>query len=119
MPGLCSLGAHAALQEVQAGMRDGEAVFAFLNDVYVVALPDRIPAEGADERGINCELLPMPQGQPVADNLDAPGLLHGHIQIHISQAHIPGHMCASLAASARSREMAREARTPAVAHTAW
>ena len=57
-----------------------------------------IPAEGTDERGINCELLPMPQGQPVADNLDAPGVLHGHIQVHISQAHIPGHTCASLAA---------------------
>ena len=57
-----------------------------------------IPAEGTDERGINCELLPMPQGQPVADNLDALGVLHGHIQVHISQAHIPGHTCASLAA---------------------
>ena len=29
---------------------------------------------------------------------DAPGVLHGHIQVHISQAHIPGHTCASLAA---------------------
>ena len=57
-----------------------------------------IPTEGADERGINCGLLPMPQGQPVADNLHAPGVLHGHIQVHISQAHIPGHACASLAA---------------------
>ena len=42
MPGLCSLGARAALQEVQAGLRDGEAVFVFLNGVYVVALPDRV-----------------------------------------------------------------------------
>ena len=42
MPGLYSLVAHAALQEVQAGLRDGEAVFAFLDDVYVVALPDRV-----------------------------------------------------------------------------
>ena len=42
MPGLYSLAAHAALQEVQAGLRDGEAVFAFLDDVYVVALPDRV-----------------------------------------------------------------------------
>ena len=57
-----------------------------------------IPAEGADERGINCGLLAVPQGQPVADNLDALGVLHGHVQVHISQAHIPGHTCASLAA---------------------
>ena len=35
-----------------------------------------VPAEGADERGINCELLPMPQGQPVADNLNPPCVLH-------------------------------------------
>ena len=42
MPGLYSLAAHSALQEVQAGLRDGEAVFAFLDDVYVVALPDRV-----------------------------------------------------------------------------
>ena len=64
-----------------------------------------IPAEGTDERGINCELLPMPQGQPVADNLDAPGVLHGHIQVHISQAHIPGHTCASLAAHPGERAL--------------
>ena len=57
-----------------------------------------IPTERTYERGINCELFPMPQGQPVADNLDAPGVLHGHVQVHISQAHIPGHTCASLAA---------------------
>ena len=42
MPGLYLLAAHAALQEVQAGLRDGEAVFAFLDDVYVVVLPDRV-----------------------------------------------------------------------------
>ena len=64
-----------------------------------------IPAEGTDERGINCELLPLPQGQPVADNLDAPGVLHGHIQVHISQAHIPGHTCASLAAHPGERAL--------------
>ena len=44
MPGLYSLAAHAALQEVQAGLRDGEAVFAFLDDVYVVALPEQVRA---------------------------------------------------------------------------
>ena len=46
--------------------------------------------------------LPLPQpgeaGTFAADNLDAPGVLHRHIQVHISQAHIPGHTCASLAA---------------------
>ena len=64
-----------------------------------------IPAEGTDERGINCGLLPMPQGQPVADNLDAPGVLHGRIQVHISQAHIPGHTCARLAAYPGERSL--------------
>ena len=42
MPRLYSLAAHAALQEVQAGLRDGDAVFVFLDDVYVVALPDQV-----------------------------------------------------------------------------
>ena len=56
-----------------------------------------VPAEGADERGINCELLPMPKGQPVADNLNPPCVLHGHIEVHVGQPHVSGHTRASLA----------------------
>ena len=41
MPGLYSLVAHGALQAVQSQLRDGEAVFAFLDDIYVVAAPER------------------------------------------------------------------------------
>ena len=40
----------------------------------------------ADERGINCEMLPVPQGQP-ADNLDAPGVLHEHPSSYQPDAH--------------------------------
>ena len=42
MPGLYSLAAHPALHAVHAGLRDGEAVFAFLDDVYIVAPPERV-----------------------------------------------------------------------------
>jgi len=42
MPGLYSLAGHEALRSVQARLRDGEAVFAYLDDIYVVALPERI-----------------------------------------------------------------------------
>ena len=37
MPLLFSLKIHNALLEVKAGMRPGELLFAFLDDVYVVA----------------------------------------------------------------------------------
>ena len=42
MPGLYSLAAHPALHAVHAGLRDGETVFAFLDDVYIVASPERV-----------------------------------------------------------------------------
>ena len=42
MPALYSLAQHGALQEVQAQLLDGEAVFAYLDDIYVVAAPERI-----------------------------------------------------------------------------
>ena len=42
MPGLYPLAAYAALHELQACLRDGRAVFALFDDVYVVAPPDRV-----------------------------------------------------------------------------
>ena len=42
MPALYALAQHEALNDLQNQLRDGEAVFAFLDDVYVVALPERI-----------------------------------------------------------------------------
>ena len=42
MPALYSLAQHGAHQEVQAQLLDGEAVFAYLDDVYVLAAPERI-----------------------------------------------------------------------------
>ena len=77
-----------------------------------------VPANGTDERGINCGLLPMPRGAALADKLNAPGILDRHIQIHVSQPHVPSHTCANLAASARSKGMVRGSMTPAVAHAA-
>ena len=42
MPLLFSLAIHDALEEVQAELEDGELLFAFLDDVYVVCLPNRV-----------------------------------------------------------------------------
>ena len=39
--------------------------------------------------GINGELRTMPEGQNVAHDLNAPGILHGCIGIHVSQANVP------------------------------
>ena len=44
MPALYSLAVHPALEASAAQLRDGEAVFAFLDDTYVVAPPERVAA---------------------------------------------------------------------------
>ena len=41
MPALYSLAQHAALSEAAAGLREGEAISAFLDDKYVVSAPER------------------------------------------------------------------------------
>ena len=41
MPPLYALGQHPALEEVRGQLRPGEAIFAYLDDVYVLCLPDR------------------------------------------------------------------------------
>ena len=42
MPALYALGQHAALQEVSASLGEGEFVFAYLDDVYVLCDPERV-----------------------------------------------------------------------------
>ena len=42
MPLLFSLGQHAALKAVQEGLQEGERLFAFLDDIYVVTSPERV-----------------------------------------------------------------------------
>eukprot|EP00973_Karenia_brevis_P043297 6000973-Karenia_brevis.AAC.1 len=42
MPLLFCLGVHDSLSEVKSKLQEGEHVFAFLDDVYAVADPDRI-----------------------------------------------------------------------------
>ena len=42
MPLLFSLGQHAALQAVQDQLLEGERLFAFLDDIYVVTTPERV-----------------------------------------------------------------------------
>ena len=44
MPALYSLAVHPALHAAAAGLREGEPIFAFLNDAYDVAPPARIAA---------------------------------------------------------------------------
>ncbi|CAE7242891.1 unnamed protein product [Symbiodinium sp. CCMP2592] len=42
MPALYALAQHEALCDLHSQLQDGEAVFAFLDDTYVVAAPDRV-----------------------------------------------------------------------------
>ena len=44
MPLLFCLGQHLALSAVVAGLREGERLFAYLDDLYVVCKPDRVGA---------------------------------------------------------------------------
>ena len=44
MPLLYSLGQHSALKLVESGLQDGESLFAFLDDTYVVTSPERVTA---------------------------------------------------------------------------
>ena len=44
MPALYSLGQHAALEEVQNHLQDGEVIFAYLDDVYALCDPPRVKA---------------------------------------------------------------------------
>ena len=42
MPMLFSLGQHNALRAVQAKLQEGELIFAYLDDVYIVCSPERV-----------------------------------------------------------------------------
>ena len=42
MPAFYALAQHAALADLQSQLLDGEAIFAFLDDVYVVSAPERV-----------------------------------------------------------------------------
>ena len=42
MPAQYSLGQHAALEAVQRQLQEGEHLFAFLDDVYVLCQPERV-----------------------------------------------------------------------------
>ena len=42
MPAFYALAQHAALADLQSQLLDGEAILAFLDDVYIVAAPERV-----------------------------------------------------------------------------
>ena len=42
MPALYAIAQQPALREVQAALREGEAIFAYLDDTYIVAAPERV-----------------------------------------------------------------------------
>eukprot|EP00969_Alexandrium_andersonii_P279157 12338598-Alexandrium_andersonii.AAC.1 len=44
MPALYALGQHSVLVEANAQLHDGELLFAFLGDVYVLCAPERVGA---------------------------------------------------------------------------
>ena len=63
MPALFSLGQHGALEAVQRNLRDGELLFSYLDDIYVLCRPDRardvfdlLQEELRRHTGIECHL---------------------------------------------------------------
>ena len=42
MPAFYALAQHAALADLQSQLLDGEAILAILDDVYIVAAPERV-----------------------------------------------------------------------------
>ena len=42
MPALFAMGQHPALEEVQAILQEGESIFAFLDDIYIICKPERV-----------------------------------------------------------------------------
>ena len=44
MPALFSLGHHRALEAVRTRLRPGERLDAYLDDIYVICLPERVTA---------------------------------------------------------------------------
>ena len=42
MPALYALAQQPALHDVQAALREGEAIFAYPDDTYIVAAPERV-----------------------------------------------------------------------------
>ena len=47
MPALHAIAQQLALHEVQAALREGEAIFAYSDDTYIVAAPDLVAPPGA------------------------------------------------------------------------
>ena len=55
---------------------------------------------GGDKRRIDSELRAVPQWEAICDNLDAPVINDGHIDIHVGHAHVAGNRGTSLPAGA-------------------
>ena len=78
-------------------------------------------ANRADYGGIDGELRTVPQWQTIAHDLDAPGVLHGGIEVHVGQTDVLGDTSARLAADAGQRPLKRDrpgGEHPAVAQAA-
>ena len=79
--------------------------------VGVVSLPVRggrdsaglaEPRKGRHDSGIEGELGPVPEGETVRDNFDAPRVSDRHIDIHVCEADVAGNPGASLPADSRN-----------------
>ena len=96
MPLLFALGQHAALEAVQGRLLDGEKLFAYLDDVYVICQPDRV----ADVHAILEEEL----------------FNHAHIQLNLGKTQVWNRGGAVPAGVAELTAAARQVREDA---TVW
>ena len=63
---------------------------------------------GGDKRRIDSKPRAVPQWEAICDNLHAPVINDGHIDIHVGYAHVAGHRGTSLPADASDGALKRE-----------
>ena len=85
---------------VSLPVRGGRDSAAWLDIGAGVGLAE--PHKGRQDSGIEGELGPVPEGETVRDNFDAPRVSDRHSDIHVCEADVAGNSGASLPADSRN-----------------
>ena len=62
-----------------------------------------VTRDWAHDEGIDCQLRPRPQSQPIRDHFDPARILHRHVNVQVGQADIGAHARTGLKANTRGR----------------
>ena len=71
-----------------------------------------IPTDRANQRGVNRELCPMEEGEPVGQHFNGSVVDDGRIQVHSGEGHVRCDACTRLAANARQCPLERHGAGP-------